>query len=82
MALIATPPLCGIQLGLGIDGIGQLKILGGAGDPNDAATDSTAGDLASAAVGSLFLRMDGSTSTSLYVKTTFTQGGIGTWTAK
>jgi hypothetical protein len=73
-----TPPLGGIQLALGLNATGQVKILTGAGDPNAASTDSSAGDIANAATGSLFLRMDGSTSTTLYVKT----GLPNVWTAK
>jgi hypothetical protein len=50
---------------------GATRVLGGTGSPEGAVT---------APVGSLFLRDDGSTSTTLYVKTS----GAGTtgWTAK
>jgi hypothetical protein len=66
----------GIRLGL------DVKILRGAGDPNS----STDGGVQSAGIGSLFLRTDGSTSTSLYV-CTGTQpmtdfGVVALWTAK
>jgi hypothetical protein len=77
MPQVITPPLAGHMLAINPNG-GQVKILTGSGDPNAAATDSSAGDIASAAVGSLFLRMDGSTSTTLYVKTATPN----TWTAK
>jgi hypothetical protein len=78
MPQVITPPIAGIMLGIGPDGVGQIKILTGVGDPNNSETDSSAGDVATAAIGSLFLRMDGSTSTSLYVKTALPN----TWTAK
>lgn len=76
-----TPPLGGHMLAINPNG-GQVKILTGSGDPNQTATDSSAGDLSSAGVGSLYLRMDAPTSaTTLYAKTSFSQGGVGTWTA-
>ena len=82
MVLPVTPPLGGIQLAINPNG-GLLKVLTGSGDPNVAATDSSAGDIASAGVGSLFLRMDAPDSThGLYVKTAFVSGAPGTWTAK
>ena len=62
---------------------GQVKLLAGSGDPNLAATDSSAGDLASAGVGSLYTRMDGPDPTHcFYVKTAYSAGAPGTWTAK
>jgi len=70
--------LAGIQLAINPNG-GQVKILCGTGDPNIAATDSSAGDIASAGIGSLFLRMDGGASTTLYVRTAWPAN---TWTAK
>ena len=51
--------------------IGAIKIVVGSGTPEGVVT---------AAIGSLFLRTDGSTSTTLYVKTSGT-GNTG-WTAK
>ena len=59
MSQISCFPLGGIELGQG------TKILFGSGDPNN----QNIAPLQSAALGSLFLRSDGSTSTSLYVKT-------------
>ena len=58
---------------------GPILILTGIGDPNTIAdgNDVNAG-VVSAVTGSLFLRQDGSTSTSLYVKTALPN----TWTAK
>ncbi|MGH9517504.1 MAG: hypothetical protein ACRD3P_17690 [Terriglobales bacterium] len=80
---IITPPLSGIDLGFSAANNTRMRILAGTGDPNSSATDSSAGDLASSAVGSLYLRNDGGASTSLYVKTALsTTGGTGTWTAK
>jgi hypothetical protein len=76
MSVIA-PPLSGIDLGFAVAGNTRVKILVAVGDPN-VITDNASGDVASAAVGSLFLRTDGSTSTSLYVKTALPN----TWTAK
>jgi hypothetical protein len=72
------PPLAGIDLGLAAASNTRVKLMVGTGDPNVAATDNVTGDLASCAVGSLYLRNDGSTSTSLYVKTALPS----TWTAK
>lgn len=82
--LTATPPLSGIQLATNVSG-GQVKVLTGTGDPNLSATDSSAGDLANASIGSLYLRQDGSsTTTCFYVKTGATSGAAptGTWTGK
>ena len=76
---VGTPPITGLQVALGANGSGQMLILTGAGDPN--AISDLVGSrpgVNSAAVGSLFLRQDGSTSTSLYVKTAMPN----TWTAK
>lgn len=82
MAQIIGNPSAGISghmLGLGLNGIGQLVHLAGSGDPN-ANTDPS---VASAAVGSLWSRMDAPDSThALYVKTLFASGAPGTWTAK
>ena len=78
-----TPPLGGIQIALGLNGVGQVKVLTGVGDPNQSTTDSSAGDLSSAAVGSIYLRQDAPDSTTaLYVKTAFASGASGSWTAK
>jgi hypothetical protein len=69
---IVTPPLLGISLG------GGLKILGGNGDPNAASSDNINGHLGACTVGSLFLRTDGaSASTVLYVKSALPN----TWSA-
>lgn len=65
----------GEHLGLGIGGKGVVVILFGSGDPNNI----TDGSVTNAAVGSLFLRLDGSTNTTLYVRTAFPAN---TWTAK
>lgn len=82
MPQVITPPLGGHMLGINPNG-GQMKILFGTGDPNAAATDSSAGDIASAGVGSLYLRMDGPDATHChYVKTSYSAGAPGTWTAK
>jgi hypothetical protein len=69
----------GIMLDIPPSGVGQITILTGVGDPNLAndAADSTAG-VNSAGIGSLYLRQDGSTTTTLYVKTALPN----TWTAK
>lgn len=65
----------GIQLGLGIGGVGQVVHLFGCGDPNSVTDPS----VASAAVGSLWSRLDGPDSTHcLYVKTALPN----TWTNK
>ncbi len=61
---VQTFPAAGIVLG-------TVKVLSGAGTPEGAAT---------APIGSLFLRTDGSMSTTLYVKTAGA-GNTG-WTAK
>ena len=85
MPQIIRPPLAGHDLGFAASNNTRVKILVGTGDPNQAATDSSGGDLASAGIGSLYLRNDGaSTTTCLYVKTAL--GGVsnptGTWTNK
>jgi hypothetical protein len=77
MSQISCYPLGGIELGSG------TKILFGAGDPNS----QNIAALQNAAIGSLYLRTDGSTSTSLYVKeaqAVDVHGNAtqGTWTAK
>lgn len=85
MPQVITPPLGGIQLCRNLSTGGPIKILAGQGDPNLAASDSSAGDLAGSAIGSLFLRMDGASTTSvLYVKTgaTTVSAPTGTWTNK
>ena len=84
MPQVITPPLSGHDLGFADGSNTRVKILTGYGDPNLSATDSSAGDLASSAVGSLFLRVDApSAVTALYVKTSLgTSGGSGVWTAK
>ena len=82
--LAAAPPLAGINLAINPSG-GATKIFTGVGDPNQSATDSSAGDLAGAGIGSLFLRMDGPSSTTcLYVKTAASSPSAltGTWTGK
>jgi hypothetical protein len=82
MPQVIAPPLMGFSLGAGPSAVGVLRILAGVGDPNVAATDPH-GDIASSAVGSLFLRTDAPDSThGLYTKTTFVSGAAGTWTAK
>jgi hypothetical protein len=83
MPLTITPPLAGHDLGFA-SGNTRIRILAGTGDPNTVATDSSAGDLASAAVGSLFLRNDGPDATHChYVKTALgVPGSVGTWTNK
>jgi hypothetical protein len=69
---ILTPPLSGILLGRGI------KVITGLGDPNNATTDSSVGDLKHAAIGSLYLRADPTgVNDAIYVKTSST-----VWTAK
>jgi len=65
----------GVHLGLGLGQKGAVVILFGAGDPN-AITDAS---VLNAAVGSLWLRLDGGTSTTLYVRTAFPAN---TWTPK
>jgi hypothetical protein len=84
MAQIITPPLAGHDLGFASGGT-RVRILVGTGDPNQSSTDSSAGDLASAGIGSLYLRSDGSSATTcLYVKTgaTTVAAPTGTWTNK
>ena len=74
----ASAGIGGIFLALGAGGIGQVVHLVGNGDPNTLTDQS----IFTAAVGSLFSRLDGGTSTSLYVKTAFVAGASGTWTGK
>jgi hypothetical protein len=78
MAQIVGNPSAGIgghMLGLGLNGVGQLLHLFGSGDPNTITDPS----VLSAAVGSLWSRLDApSTTTGLYVKT----GLPNTWTNK
>jgi len=62
----------GMQLATGL--AGPLVHLWASGDPNTLTDNS----VISAAVGSLFSRLDGSTSTSLYVKSAMPN----TWTTK
>jgi hypothetical protein len=81
--IVATPPLAGVQIC--VASVGQIKILSGVGDPNSSSTDSSASDLANAAIGSLYLRQDGPDSTHcLYVKTAIATPAAltGTWTGK
>ena len=76
-----APPIGGHMLAANPNG-GQVKVLTGSGDPNQSATDSNQGDLASAGVGSIYLRMDAPDSGHvIYAKSAFVQGGVGTWTA-
>ena len=78
MPQVIVPPLSGIDLGFAAASNTRVKVVVGTGDPNVAATDNANGDLAACGIGSLYLRNDGSTSTSLYVKTALPS----TWTAK
>jgi transposase-like protein len=78
---VVTPPLGGIMLAINPND-GQVKVFAGFGDPNVESTDSSADDLAATSVGSLYLQIDGSTSTSLYVKTASIAGTTGTGTGK
>ena len=79
MSQIAGNPAAGIGgLALGIGTNGPLVHLFGNGDPNTLTDNS----IFTAAVGSLFSRLDGGTSTSLYVKTAFAAGASGVWTGK
>ncbi len=79
-----TPPLSGLDCGFIGSNNTRVKILVGAGDPNTAATDNSATDIAGCGLGSLYLRNDAPDSThALYVKTGLgTAGSPGTWTAK
>ena len=54
----------GQMLGLGANGMGQLVHLFGPGDP----ADSQDASVLSAAVGSIYSRLDGGASTSFYVR--------------
>ena len=75
--LIGNPSagIGGIMLGLGLKGVGQVVFLFGWEDPNTI-TDAS---VTSAAVGSLWSRLDAPSSvTALYVKTSLPN----TWTAK
>lgn len=54
----------GVQLGLGANGVGQIVILFGTGAPSSQ-TDASVVD---AAVGSLYLRLDGGAATTLYAR--------------
>jgi hypothetical protein len=65
--------ITGIQIGLGADGVGQVVWLIGTGAPSGQTDPS----VVNAAVGSLYTRLDGGSSTTLYVKE-----GASTWTAK
>jgi hypothetical protein len=79
MPQVVAPP--GIDLGFAaIDGSPtRVRVLCGAGDPNQSLQDG----IASSAVGSIFLRNDGSTGTCLYVKESLgVPGSAGTWTPK
>lgn len=69
----------GHMLGLGPGGVGQVLHLFGTGDPNLISDSSDVNPgVNSAAIGSLYSRLDGSTTTSLYVKTALPN----TWTGK
>jgi hypothetical protein len=83
MPQIISPPLAGHDLGFA-SGNTRIRILAGAGDPNVSGTDNPTGDIASSAVGSLYLRNDGPDSTHChYVKTALgVPGSVGTWTNK
>lgn len=84
MPQVITPPLAGLDLGFASGNL-RVKILVGTGDPNVVATDSTGGDIAGAALASLYLRLDGPDSTHfLYVKTGLATGNnpAGMWTPK
>jgi hypothetical protein len=78
MAQIIGNPTAGIggfMPGLGVNGVGQVVHPFGSGDPNTITDES----VTSAAVGSLWSRLDApSTTTALYVKT----GLPNTWTGK
>lgn len=79
MPQVIAPPLSGVMLAANVTTGGQVRILTGTGDPNSAATDNAAGDIANSSIGSIYLRMDAPDSThALYVKT----AQPGTWTAK
>jgi hypothetical protein len=54
----------GQMLGLGANGVGQVVIMFGPGSP----ATSTDASVESAAVGSLYLRLDGGAGTCLYVR--------------
>jgi hypothetical protein len=83
MPLTIVPPLSGLDLGFAAASNTRVKLMVGTGDPNASATDNVNGDLASCAVGSLFLRNDGPDATHcLYVKTAVIVDSTGTWTAK
>jgi hypothetical protein len=84
MPQVIAPPISGIDLGFAGSTGGRVRLLVGTGDPNVSATDNSNGDIASAAIGSLFLRNDGPDSTHChYIKTALGNAGSpGTWTAK
>ena len=63
----------GIQIGLGANRVGQVVWLCGTGDP----ANQTDPSVVNAAVGSLYTRLDGGASTTLYVRES-----TSTWTAK
>jgi len=65
--------IAGIQICKGAGGAGQIVWLAGTGDP----ALQTDPSVLNAAVGSLYTRLDGGSSTTLYVKE-----GSSTWTAK
>jgi len=79
----AQPPIGGMSLGVGplVAGVpqGTLVFLWSSGDPNFLGTQRS---IQTASVGSLYLRLDGSASTVLYVKESFAAGLSGTWNAK
>ncbi|HJT68786.1 MAG TPA: hypothetical protein VJ731_01230 [Terriglobales bacterium] len=85
MPQIITPPLAGHELGFTAGSNTRVKLLVGSGDPNTSSTDSSAGDLATAGVGSLYLRNDApDINHALYVKTALgtVSNPTGTWTPK
>lgn len=83
MPQVIAPPLLGIELGPGANGVGVMRLLAGSGDPNVSATDNSAGIIANSAVGSVYHRLDTVDSThQFYIKTAFVLNGPGTWTAK
>jgi hypothetical protein len=84
MADVIVPPLGGFQIAINAPQGTQLQVLGGFGDPNLLASDNAGSDIATSSTGSIFLRMDGGASTSLYVKTGVNSQSAptGTWTPK